>query len=77
MSHLPVFVDPSHGTGKRSLIAPCANAAVAVGADGLIVEVHPNPEEAYSDGPQSLLPEEFEHMMGNVRKYLAVDGRYV
>ena len=77
MSHLPVFVDPSHGTGKRSLIAPCANAAVAVGADGLIVEVHPNPEEAYSDGPQSLLPEEFEHMMGDVRKYLAVDGRYV
>ena len=77
MSHLPVFVDPSHGTGKRSLIAPCANAAVAVGADGLIIEVHPNPEEAYSDGPQSLLPEEFEHLMESVKKYLAVDGRYL
>jgi 3-deoxy-7-phosphoheptulonate synthase len=77
MSHLPVFVDPSHGTGKRSLIPPCANAAVAAGADGLIVEVHPNPEEAYSDGPQSLLPEEFERLMENVKKYLAVDGKYL
>ena len=77
MSHLPVFVDPSHGTGKRSLIPPCANAAVAAGADGLIIEVHPNPEEAYSDGPQSLLPEEFEKLMENVKKYLAVDGKYL
>lgn len=77
LSHLPVFVDPSHGTGKRSLIAPVSKAAVAVGADGLIVEVHPNPEEAYSDGPQSLLPEEFESLMAEVKKYLAVEGKYL
>jgi 3-deoxy-7-phosphoheptulonate synthase len=77
LSHLPVFVDPSHGTGKRSLIAPVSKAAVAVGADGLIVEVHPNPEEAYSDGQQSLLPEEFVELMEGVKKYLAVEGRCV
>ena len=77
LSHLPVIVDPSHGTGKRSLIAPVSKAAVAVGADGLIVEVHPNPEEAYSDGQQSLLPEEFESLMEGVKKYLAVEGKYL
>ena len=75
LSHLPVFVDPSHGTGRRSLISPVSKAAVAVGADGLIVEVHPNPEEAYSDGQQSLLPEEFVELMKGVEKYLAVEGR--
>jgi 3-deoxy-7-phosphoheptulonate synthase len=75
LSHLPVMVDPSHGTGKRSLIAPVSKAAVAVGADGLIIEVHPNPEEAYSDGQQSLLPEEFSELMKGVEKYLAVEGR--
>ena len=75
LSHLPVVVDPSHGTGKRSLIAPVSKAAVAVGADGLIVEVHPNPEEAYSDGQQSLLPEEFEELMQGVKKYLVVEGK--
>jgi 3-deoxy-7-phosphoheptulonate synthase len=75
LSHLPVIVDPSHGTGRRSLIAPMSKAAVAVGADGLIVEVHPNPEEAYSDGPQSLLPEEFDALMQEVKKYLVVEGR--
>ena len=75
LSHLPVIVDPSHGTGKRSLIAPVSKAAVAVGADGLIVEVHPNPEEAYSDGQQSLLPDEFEELMKGVKKYLAVEGK--
>ena len=75
LSHLPVMVDPSHGTGKRSLIAPVSNAAVAVGADGLIIEVHPNPEEAYSDGQQSLLPEEFSDLMKGVKKYLAVEGK--
>ena len=75
LSHLPVMVDPSHGTGKRSLISPVSKAAVAVGADGLIVEVHPNPEEAYSDGQQSLLPEEFVELMKGVEKYLAVEGR--
>jgi 3-deoxy-7-phosphoheptulonate synthase len=75
LSHLPVIVDPSHGTGKRNLIAPVSRAAVAVGADGLIVEVHPNPEEAFSDGQQSLLPEEFSALMQGVRKYLDVEGK--
>jgi len=75
LSHLPVVVDPSHGTGKRNLIAPVSNAAVAVGAHGLLVEVHPKPEEAFSDGPQSLLPDEFEALMEGVRKYVTVDGR--
>ena len=75
LSHLPVIVDPSHGTGKRSLIAPVSRAAVAVGADGLLVEVHPKPEEAFSDGPQSLLPGEFKDLMDGVKKYIRVDGR--
>jgi 3-deoxy-7-phosphoheptulonate synthase len=75
LSHLPVIVDPSHGTGKRSLIPAVSKAAVAVGADGLIVEVHPNPEEAFSDGQQSLLPEEFDVLMKGVKKYLEVEEK--
>ena len=75
LSHLPVIVDPSHGTGVRSLVPPMAKAAVAAGADGLLIEVHPNPEEAYSDGPQSLLPEQFERLMEEVKKYLEVEGK--
>lgn len=63
VSHLPVVVDPSHGTGIRSLVKPMSKAAVAAGADGLIVEVHPNPEEAMSDGAQSLRPEDFKALM--------------
>lgn len=63
LSHLPVIADPSHGTGVKKLVAPMSKAAIACGADGLIVEVHPNPEEALSDGPQSLRPEEFEELM--------------
>ena len=63
VSPLPVVVDPSHGTGIRSLISPMAKAAVAAGADGLLIEVHPNPEEAKSDGPQSLRPKEFRELM--------------
>ena len=63
LSHLPVFVDPSHGTGKRQLVAPMSKAAVAAGADGLIIEVHPNPAEALSDGPQSLEPQAFIGLM--------------
>ena len=77
MSHLPVIVDPSHGTGVRSLVTPLAKAAVAVGADGLIVEVHPNPEEAFSDGAQSLLPIQFREMMDWVRKLLEVEGKHL
>jgi 3-deoxy-7-phosphoheptulonate synthase len=75
MSHLPVIVDPSHGTGVRSLVTPVAKAAVAVGADGLMIEVHPNPEEAFSDGAQSLLPSQFEELMGWVRKLVQLEGK--
>jgi 3-deoxy-7-phosphoheptulonate synthase len=67
-SHLPVVVDPSHGTGVRELIAPMACAAVAAGADGLMLEVHPNPEEARSDGPQSLVPDDFSALVQQVRR---------
>lgn len=67
LTHLPVFVDPSHGTGKRHLVAPMAKAAIAAGADGLIVEVHINPAEALSDGPQSLEPSEFRRLMAQLR----------
>ena len=63
VSSLPVVVDPSHGTGVRSLVSPMAKAAVAAGADGLLIEVHPNPEEAKSDGAQSLRPKEFRELM--------------
>lgn len=65
---LPVVVDPSHGTGRRSLVAPMSRAAVAAGADGLIIEVHPCPEQASCDGPQSLIPAEFHSLMGQVRR---------
>jgi len=75
LSHLPVIADPSHATGKWGLVGPCARAGIAAGADGLIVEVHPNPEEAMSDGEQSLLPENFAKMMGEVKKVAAAVGR--
>jgi len=65
-SHLPIVVDPSHGTGRRDKVIPMARAAVAAGADGLIVEVHNNPEKALSDGPQSLYPEQFDRLMGEL-----------
>jgi 3-deoxy-7-phosphoheptulonate synthase len=67
ISHLPVIADPSHGTGKRSLVAPVARAAIAAGADGVMVEVHPNPEKALSDGPQSLDFEHFGELMGELQ----------
>jgi 3-deoxy-7-phosphoheptulonate synthase len=70
LSHLPIIVDPSHGTGRRSLVVPMARAAVAAGADGLMVEVHPNPERAFSDGAQSLTPENFEDLMKGIRPYV-------
>lgn len=75
VSHLPVVVDPSHGTGVRSLVKPMSKAAVAAGADGLIVEVHPNPEEAMSDGAQSLRPEEFKALMGKLGPVARSVGR--
>jgi len=70
LSHLPVVLDPSHATGKRSLVPPLARAAVAVGADGLIVEVHPQPEKAVSDGAQSLTLDQFAKMMKELQPYI-------
>jgi 3-deoxy-7-phosphoheptulonate synthase len=67
---LPVILDPSHATGKRSLVPALCRAAVAVGADGLIVEIHPNPSKAISDGAQSLDPEHYEAMMRSLRPYV-------
>jgi len=75
LSHLPIIVDPSHGTGVRSMVTPMAKAAVAVGADGLIIEVHPKPEEAFSDGAQSLTPPQFEDLMGWVKKLVSLEGK--
>jgi 3-deoxy-7-phosphoheptulonate synthase len=77
LSHLPIFVDPSHGTGKRNKVTPLSRAAVAVGADGLMVEVHNKPDEAMSDGPQSLFPDQFDELMKQVRQIAAVVGRTV
>jgi len=71
LSHLPVVADPSHATGRRDLVAPLAAAAVAAGADGLMVEVHPDPENALSDGPQSLTFDQFEEMMESVERIRA------
>ena len=67
LSHLPIIADPSHGTGRRDKVAPMARAAIAAGADGLLVEVHPDPDHALSDGAQSLPPDQFEGLMGQLR----------
>ena len=75
LSHLPVVVDPSHGTGHWDLVTPMARGAVACGADGLIIEVHPRPEEALSDGPQSLKPSTFAQLMREVRPVAEAVGR--
>jgi 3-deoxy-7-phosphoheptulonate synthase len=75
LSHLPVVVDPSHGTGRKSLIAIMARAALAAGADGLSIEVHPRPEEALSDGDQSLLPVEFEQLVASLRPLAPLCGQ--
>jgi 3-deoxy-7-phosphoheptulonate synthase len=76
-SHLPIMVDPSHGTGKRSKVLPLSRAAVAVGADGLLVEVHHEPDQAWSDGVQSIVPEEFAELMTEVRQIAGVLHRVV
>jgi 3-deoxy-7-phosphoheptulonate synthase len=76
-SHLPILVDPSHGTGKRHKVLPLSRAAVAVGADGLLVEVHHEPEKALSDGIQSILPEEFAELSEEIRQIAAVVHRKV
>jgi 3-deoxy-7-phosphoheptulonate synthase len=74
LTHLPVLVDPSHGTGRWDLVIPMARAGIAAGADALMVEVHNNPEEAYSDGEESLIPDNFDRLMKETRKIaLAVD----
>jgi 3-deoxy-7-phosphoheptulonate synthase len=71
LSHLPIIVDPSHGTGKWRMVKPMAFAAIAAGADGLMMEVHPNPAKALSDGPQSLTPENYAEVMDGVKKISA------
>ena len=77
LSHLPIIVDPSHGTGKRNKVTPLSRAAIAVGADGLIVEVHHDPDKALSDGMQSLYPDQFDALMEQVRQIAAVLGRAI
>jgi 3-deoxy-7-phosphoheptulonate synthase len=77
LSHLPIVADPSHGTGHRAMVPAMARAAVAAGADGLLIEMHPNPDRALSDGAQSLFPEEFERMMRDVGAIAEVIGRSV
>jgi 3-deoxy-7-phosphoheptulonate synthase len=77
LSHLPIVADPSHGTGRRDKVAPMSRAAVAAGADGLLVEVHPDPDRALSDGAQSLRPEQFGDLMGQLRLIAAAVGRRV
>ena len=77
LSHLPIIADPSHGTGLRDKVTPMARAAVASGADGIMVEVHPNPERALSDGAQSLYPEQFEALVRELRAIAAAIGRNI
>ena len=77
MSHLPIIVDPSHATGRPELIPACALAAVAAGADGVHIEVHNCPEDAMSDGPQALLPDQYAEVMGQIKKVAAAVGKTV
>lgn len=75
LTHLPVISDPSHATGRRDLISPMCRASIAAGADGLMVEVHPDPEHARCDGPQSLTPEAFQDLMTDIAPRVALEGR--
>ena len=75
ISHLPVLVDPSHGTGKRNKVAPMSRASIAAGADGVLIEVHHKPEEALSDGPQAILPEAFAQIVRECDAIARVVGR--
>lgn len=77
LSHLPIFADPSHGTGKRDSVIPVARAAIAAGADGLMIEVHCDPDKALSDGAQSLKPDQFEQLMRESRAIASVVGRTI
>ena len=75
LSHLPIIVDPSHGTGRRPMVSPMAKAAIAAGADGLIIEVHPHPEIALSDGNQSLTPQDFQNLMTELNSIASAVGK--
>jgi 3-deoxy-7-phosphoheptulonate synthase len=77
LSHLPIIADPSHGTGRRDKVTPMARAAVAAGADGLLVEVHPDPDRAFSDGAHSLRPEQLSELMAQLKVIAAAVGRGV
>jgi 3-deoxy-7-phosphoheptulonate synthase len=77
MSHLPVIVDPSHAIGRRDKVAPVARAAVAVGADGLLIEVHVDPDHALSDGAQSMFPSQFDRLMAELRIIAPAIGRSI
>jgi len=77
LSHLPIFVDPSHGMGRRDKVAPMARASVAAGADALLIEVHCNPDKALSDGAQSLFPEQFAKLMDELRMIAPAVGRKI
>jgi 3-deoxy-7-phosphoheptulonate synthase len=77
LSHLPIIVDPSHGTGRRDKVPPMARAAVAAGADGLLIEVHSDPEKALSDGAQSLYPTQFERLIKELRMIAPAVGRTI
>lgn len=77
LSHLPIIADPSHGTGRWELVTPMAKAAVAAGADGIMVEIHPEPDEALSDGPQSLTPGSFAQLMDELRPVANAIGRHI
>ena len=77
LSHLPIVADPSDATGRRDIVAPMARAAVAAGADGLMIEVHPDPDRALSDGAQSLRPEQFEELMRQLQAVALAVGRTI
>ena len=77
LSHLPMTADPSHGTGRRDKVAPMARAALAAGCDALLIEVHPDPEKALSDGPQSLYPDQFSQLMQELRMIAPAVGRTI
>jgi 3-deoxy-7-phosphoheptulonate synthase len=77
LSHLPIIADPSHGAGRRDMVAPMARAAVAAGADGLIIEVHCDPDHALSDGAQSMFPSQFDRLMAELRIIAPAIGRSI
>jgi len=75
VSHLPVIIDPSHSGGRRDLVLPLSRAAIAVGADGVIVDIHPHPEVALCDGPQALVAEDLEELSAAITALAGIDGR--